>query len=368
MESKQSKKLFLVAGERSGDLHCSNLISALKKHGLQPCEFVGWGGELSQKEGMRIIQHYKHITFMGIWQVLTNLFKIKAFLKQCKQQILEEKPNAVVLIDFGGFNMKIAQFCKKRQIPVHYYISPKVWAWNTKRAHKLKRDVDYMYSILPFELDFFKTYGLKADYVGNPVCDAVNDYLKENPKTQTLKEIAILPGSRKSEVSKMLSIMASIAPRFPGYTFTVTAVDNLPSELYQPARDAGLKVVYDQTYQVLNRAEAALVTSGTATLETGLFRVPQVVCFKVDAFNYRFAKLVLKVKYISLINLIANKEAVKELIQDQFNHEAVSHELSKILTNTSHKNKILEEYDKIIKLLSLHEASQETARLIWSRI
>lgn len=357
-----------MSGERSGDLHCSNLISAITVQSKNQCEFVGWGGELSQAAGMKILQHYKHITFMGIWQVLTNIFKIKSFLNQCKQQILEEKPNAVVLIDFGGFNMKIAQFCNKNGIPVHYYISPKVWAWNTKRAYKLKRDVDYMYSILPFELDFFKKYGLEADYVGNPVCDSVNDYLKDHPKTETRKEIAILPGSRKAEVSKMLTIMSSIAPEFPDYQFTVTAVDNLPSQLYQPAREAGLNVVYNQTYEVLNRAEAALVTSGTATLETGLFRVPQVVCFKIDTLNYRFAKLVLKIKYISLINLIANKEAVKELIQDEYNKESVIQELSNILKKPSHKNKILEEYDKIIKLLSLHEASKETARLIWNRI
>ena len=276
------------------------------------------------------------------------------------------KTSAVVLIDYGGFNMKIAKFCHEQKIPVHYYISPKVWAWNTKRAYKIKRYVDHLYCILPFEPEFFKQFGYTTQYVGNPVVDSIRLFRKEAVQDyeNTKPLVAILPGSRKQEVQQMLDLMISVVPQFPNYEFVVTAVDNLDDSLYDKARDAGLKVVYNQTYSILNVAKAALVTSGTATLETAVFGVPQAVCYKTSALTFRFAKFVLKVPYISLVNLIANNEVVKELIQDQFNTETVSKELQNLLENENYRQQIKTEYQNIDRLLGDQNASRNVASLV----
>jgi lipid-A-disaccharide synthase len=291
---------------------------------------------------------------------------VKKILNQCKEHILAQEPDAVVLIDYGGFNMKIAKFCKEHQIPVHYYISPKVWAWNTKRAYKIKKYVDHLYCILPFEPQFFEQFDYKTSYVGNPVVDAIEDFkANENTFFEFKKPlIAILPGSRKQEVTQMLDLMIRIVPQFPDYQFVVTAVNNLDDSLYNIAREKGIEVAYNQTYSILNTAKAALVTSGTATLETAIFQVPQAVCYRTSAFSFRFAKFVLKVPYISLVNLIADKEVVKELIQDQFNKDTVEAELKNLLENQKYIQQIKMDYSQIQVLLGNQNASKTVAEQI----
>ena len=362
-----SKKLFFIAGERSGDLHGSNLISSIKSIN-QEVVCVGWGGEQMENSGMTLLKHYKDIAFMGFLEVIQNLGKIKQFLKDCKEQILQEQPDAVVLIDYGGFNMKIAKFCKGHNIKVHYYISPKVWAWNTKRAYNIKKYVDYLYCILPFEPKFFEQFDYPTTYVGNPVVDAV-EFFQHKPQVKTdLPTIAVLPGSRKQEVVHMLQFMTSLVDDFKGYQFIVTAVDNLDDELYDIARDKGIAVVYDQTYQVLSEAEAAIVTSGTATLETALFNVPQVVCYKTSWLSFKIAKFVIKIPYISLVNLIADKQVVSELIQADYSLDRIKKELNRVLKGAKGREEMLTDYRNIKNILGPSGASKRTAELILSRV
>ena len=366
MASNSTKKLFFIAGERSGDLHSSNLIKAIKAQ--SDVEIIGWFGDYSQEAGGKLLKHYKDIAFMAFLEVLMNLRKISGFLKECQQQILKEKVDAVVLIDYGGFNLKIAEFCKKNNIQVHYYISPKVWAWNTKRAYKIKKKVDKLYCILPFEPDFFKKYDYETTYVGNPVVDAVNEFKENNKNIAREKVIAILPGSRKQEVTLMLDLMISVKDSFKDYKFLIAGVDNLDDELYEPAKKAGMDVIYDKTYDILSKAEAALVTSGTATLETAMFDVPQVVCYKTSKFNYAIAKRVIKVDHISLVNLIAGKEIVRELIQSNYNKNEVENELSQLLQGGNRRDEVLSGYEHLRKVLTDKNASQTTAKLILDTI
>ncbi len=351
-----------MAGERSGDLHGGNLISALFQKNPS-IDLVGWGGDYMQSKGMHLLKHYREIAFMGFWEVAKNIFKIKAILNQCKQDILAQNPAIVVLIDYGGFNMKIAEFCYENKIEIHFYISPKVWAWNIKRAIKIKKYVSKLYCILPFEPTFFKQFDLDTQYVGNPVVDAITAFKQTQNLTMFSEKplVAILPGSRKQEVVKMLGLMLEVVPKFPNHKFVVTAVDNLPKTLYQSAKDLGVEVVYDQTYALLNTAKAALVTSGTATLETAVFGVPQAVCYKTSSFNYRIAKSFIKVPYISLVNLIANKEVVQELIQSRFTSISVAEELEKLLNNKEYISQIKEGYGNIIQTLGPKNASETVA-------
>lgn len=361
------QKIFLVVGERSGDLHSGNLIKALKTQD-KDLSVVGWFGEYSESAGGKLLRHYKDIAIMGFLEVLKNLRKISRYIKECQQQILDEKVDAVVLVDFGGFNMKIAKFCKKNGIPVHYYISPKVWAWNTKRAYKIKAVVDYLYCILPFEPEFFRQFDYKTEYVGNPVVDAVKEFQTNNERIEREKLIAVLPGSRKQEVESMLNLMVSIKDSFPEYLFVVAGVDNLSQGLYESAKKVGMEVIYDQTYSLLSKAEVALVTSGTATLETAMFDVPQLVCYKTSRFNYWIAKSLIKVEYLSLVNLIGGKQVVKELIQGNYSKEVVEQELTELLTNSHSKEEILNGYQGVREILTNKNASDTTARLILKRI
>lgn len=365
----KNKTLFFVAGERSGDLHAGNLIKSLlrKEEGLT---LIGWGGDYMKEAGMNLLRHYREIAFMGIWEVIKNLRKARKFLEECKEEILQNKPDAVVLVDYGGFNLKIAKFCKENNIPVKYYISPKVWAWNTKRAYKIKEVVEDLYCIMPFEPEFFKKYDFKTTYVGNPVLDEVKKFKsgEENTIKSELDIVAILPGSRKQEVVQMLDLMVEISKSFSEYKFIVTAVDNLDDELYDIARNNGIDVLYNETYKVLNSASVALVTSGTATLETALFNVPQAICYKTSKLTYRFGKMVLKIPYISLVNLIADKEVVKELIQDDFNSERIKQELTLLLKDIEYRKKIQNGYNEVSNLLGDKSASENTADLILNSI
>lgn len=362
-------KYYIIAGEKSGDLHGSNLIKALKSEDQQ-AEIRCWGGDEMENAGGDMVVHYREIAFMGFWEVFTNLFTVLKYLSYCKKDIAAFKPDVIVLIDYAGFNMKIAKFGKANGYKTFYYISPKVWAWNQSRALNIKKYVDKMFVILPFETTFYKSYDYKVDYVGNPLFDAINaftvnrNFLEENGLTKK-PVIAILPGSRKQEIVNMLSVMLEVADSFPEFTFVVAGVDNVPAEFYEQVKaHPSVQIVFNNTYNLLAHARAAVVTSGTATLETALFNVPQVVCYKTSAISYKIAKSLIKVDYISLVNLIAEKEVVRELIQQQMNSEAVSRELGKIAGDTAERTEMLAEYERLRAIMGNEKASQNTARLI----
>lgn len=363
-------KYYLVVGERSGDLHASNLMRAIAKLDTK-AEFRFFGGEQMQAVGGTLVKHYQEMAVMGFWEVVKNLRKIAALLKFCKKDILAYQPDVVVLVDFAGFNMRLAKFCKRNQIKNFYYISPKVWAWNTKRALKIKQNVDKMFVIFPFEKDFYKQFGYEVDFVGNPILDAIAAF-KKNPdffeKNQLQAEsplIALLPGSRRAEVENMLSLMLQIKSFFSEYQWVVAGVDNLPKSLYEPCERQGVKVIYSQTYDLLAHAHSAVVTSGTATLETALFGVPQVVCYKTSFFSYQIAKRLIKVPFISLVNLVMNKKVVTELIQNELNETNLKNELEKIISGESRKQ-MLEDYQLLKEKMGTSGASELAAERILS--
>ncbi|KOY85551.1 lipid-A-disaccharide synthase [bacterium 336/3] len=362
-------KYYLVVGERSGDLHASNLMKEIKKLDAQ-AEYRFYGGEQMQSVGGTLVRHYQEMAIMGFIEVLLNIRKIARFLKECKQDILQYKPDVVILVDYAGFNMRIAKFCKANQIKSYYYISPKVWAWNTKRALKIKQNVDKMFVIFPFEKDFFKQFDYEVDFVGNPLLDAIrafspNAQFFENNKLDKNKPIiALLPGSRKGEVSLILPMMLSVYEDFKEYQWVVAGVKNLPESFYTDCKKLNISIIYDQTYDLLSHAHAAVVTSGTATLETALFNVPQVVCYKGSWISYQIAKRLIKVPYISLVNLVLNKQTVVELIQDQLNTKNLTKELEKTLGGETRKN-ILEDYQTLQKMMGTAGASEITAKLMY---
>lgn len=353
-------KYFVIAGERSGDLHAGNLVKALMSRDSNAV-FLGYGGEVMEAAGVQLLQHYRDLAFMGFWEVITNLHRIKKYLKNCKEQIVEHKPDVVILVDYGGFNMKIAKFCKKNSIRNFYYISPKVWAWNQNRAYKLKKSVDEMFVILPFEKEFFKKFDWDVHYVGNPVLDAVKQY---EPSAKSLPDsyVVLLPGSRKQELHHSLPVMVELAEIKADQSFVVVAVDNLPEELYAAIKNLpNVELYHGNSYDVLARAKAAVVTSGTATLETAMWKVPQVVVYSTSTFSYTIARRLIKVPYISLVNLVADAEVVKELIQRDFNVENVNAELQLLLTNDQYRNKMIAGYDHVISLLNQGNASANAA-------
>lgn len=362
-------KFYFVAGERSGDVHGSNLIASLRKHhAALVCR--GFGGDAMQQAGMELTVHYRELAFMGFAEVLANLKAISDKLRQCKADILRFNPDVVVLIDYAGFNLRIARFAKAKGFRVFWYISPKVWAWNPGRAKKLKAHIDRMFVILPFEKEFFKKFNWHVEYVGNPVLDAVKAHRhdaaflsKLNLKAGSL--IALLPGSRKQEVARTIPVMAAVAAKLTDAQFVVARVDNLDSTLYRQLEALpNVRVISGSTYDLLAHARAAVVTSGTATLETCLFRVPQVVVYKSSAVSYRIGKMLIRVPFISLVNLVAGREVVKELIQHRASPERILRELQQILEDASLRNKILEGYDQVIRVLDTGSASENTAQLM----
>jgi len=361
-------KYYIISGERSGDLHASNLVSAIKKSDSDAA-FRGMGGEYSRAEQVDLVAHYDEVALMGFVEVLFGFRKVLRYLKLIKRDILEYRPDAVILVDYGGFNMKIAKFCKEHGFDVHYYIPPKVWAWNQKRAQKLKKYVDHLYCILPFEPAFYEKFGWEVSYVGNPLLDEIakftpHDFFHQKNELSYKPMIALLPGSRSQEVKNMLATMTEVIPAFPNAQFIIAGVRNLDSRIYDHASELGVKVIFDQTYDLLYHANAAVVTSGTATLETALFRVPQVVVYKTSKLSYAIAKRLIKVPYISLVNLIAEKEVVRELIQAQYNKKVLREELNSILGNLQKKSAILDGYKLIREKLGDKKASSETAKLI----
>lgn len=361
---------YLIAGERSGDLHAGNLIKELKRLSINPL-FRGFGGDYMKSAGAELVVHYDRMSLMGFVEVLLNINKISKYLRLCKADILSTKPDVVILIDYGGFNTKIAKFCKKQGIKVFYYIPPKVWAWYQSRAISLKENTDRIFVILPFEKAFFKKFGCDVDYVGNPVLDAVKahipDPLFENKHQITSGNpiIALLPGSRKQELRSIIPLLIEVVKRLPDQQFAVATVSNLDQTLYSEFRTLpNVKFVYEDTYNLLLHASAAIVTSGTATLETALFRVPQIVVYKAASLTYWFVKRIIRVEFISLVNLIAGKEVVREMLQDEGSPDNVAAELNKILKDDLYRKQILKGYDEIIHLLDTGSASENAATLM----
>jgi lipid-A-disaccharide synthase len=363
-------RYYIISGERSGDLHGGNLAKAIKTYDPH-AEMRGFGGENMMEAGVNITVHYNDMAFMGMVEILRNLNKISKFSRQCKEDVLQFKPDVIILIDYGGFNLRIAKWGKKNGVKVFYYIPPKVWAWYQSRAWALKANVDKLFTILPFEKAFFKKFDWEVDYVGNPVLDAVKSYepdklfLDRNNISHQNKLIALLPGSRKQELQRIIPLLANVARQNPIHQFVVAAVKNLNDTLYAELKDRpNVKFVYEGTYDLLSHAHAAIVTSGTATLETALFSVPQIVVYKTSFLTYEIVKRLIKVPFISLVNLIADKEVVKEMIQDIASPENVSQELNRILNDQHYRNTMLSDYDQIIKILDTGSASDNAARLM----
>ncbi len=327
------------------------------------------GGSYSREAGVELAVDYAEVALMGFLEVMLGFRKVLKYLKRVKKDIISYQPDAIILVDYGGFNMKIAAFAKKNNIPVHYYIPPKVWAWNQKRALKLKAFTDQIYSILPFEPFFFNKYDLHVHYVGNPLLDEISrfvphEFFFQKNELNYQPIIALLPGSRAQEINAMLDQMIALIKEFPNAQFVIAGVADLGTGIYQRGIDAGIRVIFDQTYDLLSHAIAAVVTSGTATLEAALFRVPQVVVYRTSRISYAIAKSLIRVQYISLVNLIADKEVVKELIQHDFSIPNLKAELRQILGNPVYRGQMLQGYDIIKEQIGESSASDAAAELI----
>lgn len=363
-------KYYIIVGEASGDLHGSNLMKALLNEDAN-ANIRFWGGDLMQAVGGTLVKHYKERSFMGFAEVIMNLRTILGFIKFCKKDIAAYKPDVVIFIDNSGFNLRIAKWAKAEGFKTHYYISPQVWASRAGRVKKIKRDIDAMYTILPFEKAFYKSYDYDAYFVGHPLIDAVSDRplvdLKIFKKTYKLNDkpiIALLPGSRKQEIKKMLSVMLSVVKHFEDYQFVIAGAPSQDIEFYQSIiGQQNIAFVPNKTYDLLSISSAALVTSGTATLETALFKVPQVVCYKASNISYQIAKRIITLKYISLVNLIMDREVVTELIQNDLNTKRLTKELEAIL-NPEKRELLFLDYYELEKKLGGKGASEKTAKLI----
>ena len=365
-------KYYIIAGEASGDLHASNLMTALQKLDSQ-AQFRCWGGDLMKAAGGEIVKHYRDLAFMGFAEVALHIRTILGNLSFCKKDILYFKPDAIILVDYPGFNLRIAEFAHKEEFRVIYYISPQVWAWKKSRARKIREFVDKMFVILPFEAEFYRKYDYEVEFVGHPLLDVIQrpsgyidreDFIRKNNLTGK-PILAILPGSRKQEISRMLPVMASLMARQPDYEFLIAGAPSIEPEYYYKMLGVDPPVIlHDQTHEILNYAHAALVTSGTATLETALHRIPQVVCYKGGTISYQIARQLVDIKYISLVNLIMDRQVVKELIQYDFNADNLNHELEMIL-NDNWRKVILSEYEELVARLGGEGASARAAKGIF---
>lgn len=367
-------KYYLIAGEASGDLHGSNLMKAILKEDPQ-AEFRFWGGDLMRAVGGTEVKHYRDLAFMGFLEVVMNLRTILTNIRFCKNDILEFQPDTIIFIDYPGFNLRIAKWAKQQGFPTHYYISPQIWAWKEGRIKDIKRDVDAMYVILPFEKAFYEEkHHYPVHFVGHPLVDAVHNYPLVEPsvfqKAHGLDQrpiIALLPGSRKQEITKMLNVMTSVVNDFPEYQFVIAGAPGQEPSFYDQFTTSNVHFVQNKTYDLLSVSKAALVTSGTATLETALFKVPQVVCYKGGRISYEIAKRVIKLDYISLVNLILDKPVVTELIQTDFSTKQLQTELTAIL-KPEVRDRIFCDYHDLEQVLGGGGASENTARLIVSSI
>ncbi|HNW56888.1 MAG TPA: lipid-A-disaccharide synthase [Bacteroidales bacterium] len=364
-------RYFIIAGEQSGDLHGSNLVKGL----LEADEFAEiycWGGDQMESAGAKLLMHYKKTAFMGFSEVLKNLGTLAGNLSLCKQQIVDYKPDVIIFIDYPGFNLSIAKFAKKAGFRTFYYISPKLWAWNEGRIKLIKKYIDRMFIIFPFEVGFYKKHNILVEYRGNPLVDATEKRINSfPPKSEILNDlsvndkpvIALLAGSRRSEIRFNLPKMISMIPHFPEYQFVLAGVKNIPDDFYQKfIGNAPVKLIKEKTYEILHVAQAALVTSGTATLEAALVGTPQVVCYKADLFSMLIGWFVIKVKYISLVNLIMDSEVVRELVQYDLNEKNLFSELKAILPGGERREKILSDYHNLKDKLGPSGASSRIAR------
>lgn len=363
-------KYYILVGEASGDLHGSNLMKAIYEKDAN-ADIRFWGGDLMQSVGGTLVKHYKDRAFMGFVEVLMNLRKILGMISFCKKDIAQFNPDVIIFIDNSGFNLRIAKWAKQQNFKTNYYISPQVWASRAGRVKDIKRDIDKMFVILPFEKDFYKKYNYEVEFVGHPLIDGiagrpqVDEFSFRKEHNLGDKEIiALLPGSRKQEITKMLSVMLEMVDEFSNYQFVIAGAPSQNFEFYQQfIGNKNVKFINNKTYDLLSVSTAALVASGTATLETALFKVPQVVCYKGSAISYQIAKRIITLKFISLVNLIMDREVVKELIQYDFTKENLRTELTKILED-SHREKLFEDYYELEQKLGGKGASEKTATLI----
>lgn len=369
-------RYYIIAGEASGDMHAANLMKYLRKKDHE-ADFCGFGGDLMKNQGLQLIKHYHDLAFMGFTQVLLNLRTIFINLSLCKQEILKFKPDVVILVDYPGFNLRLAKWLKQQKIKTFYYISPQIWAWNQKRGKKIKRFIDRMYCILPFEKDFYKKFDYEAEYVGHPLLDSLRDDFEEVDINVFKKKyqldnrpiVALLPGSRGQEIKQILPIMASIRDKFPDYQFVIACVSQFKHEFYNVLiNNEDIKFVYKDTRNLLRISKAALVASGTASLETALLKVPEVICYKGGFLNYLIARRLIRVKYIGLPNLIMNKPIIKELVQNDLNSKNIYEELNLLLNNHSKQRQLMNDYQDLIEILGDGNASEKTAKLMVSAL
>ncbi len=371
---------YIIAGEASGDLHGSNLIKQLQTQDPS-AEIRCWGGDLMQATGATVVKHYRDLAFMGFAEVIKNLPTIFGNLKWCKEDILRFKPDALILIDYPGFNLRIAEWAKQQGLKVIYYISPQVWAWKASRVKKMKTCIDLMLCILPFEKAYYRdNWNWEVDYVGHPLIEVIEDF-KYSQSTKSGDQgndeilpdsnqpiIALLPGSRKQEIAKKLPIMLSVADYFTAYQFVVAKAPGQDDEFYAPFLTGhnNVSVVKNSTYELLLKSSAALVTSGTATLETALFSVPEIVCYKGSSISYQIAKRLIRIKYISLVNLIMDKEVVKELIQDELNTKNLVASLQELMNNQEKQEQLQKEYTRLKEVLTAggHASEQAAAKIL----
>jgi lipid-A-disaccharide synthase len=359
-------KYYFISGETSGDNHASRVMGELKKLDKQAI-FRGMGGDMSRAAGQELVLHQKEMAIMGFSEVLGSLLKILINIRKIKKDILTWKPDILILVDYPGFNFKIAKYAHKHNIPVHYYISPKVWAWKEGRVELIRKYVSELYCILPFETDYFAKKGIKATYVGNPSKETVDEFLSTNTLTNGTNKIALLPGSRKQEINTSLPIMLEAMKQFPKYEAIVAQAPGFDEAFYH-AIDPTLKLIPNDMYVLLAQCDAAIVTSGTATLETALLNIPQIVCYKTTKLSYAVAKSVVMLNYISLVNLILEAPCVKELIQDDFEAEKLGYELNLLLKSKEKRAKMEAYYEELHELIGLSYPSVNVANKVWQSL
>lgn len=375
--SSERKKIYIIAGEASGDLHGSNLIRALQQENSE-LDFRFWGGDLMAKYAGKPVKHIKELAFMGFIEVLMNLRTIMRNIRFCKEDILEFKPDALVLIDYPGFNLRIAEWAKTQNIKVYYYISPQVWAWKQSRVYKIKKSVDHLFTILPFESEFYARFDYPVEYVGHPLLDAIEQFKQNQQSEADFRKqhgfsekpiVAILPGSRKQEIKVKLPIMLEALKGMDQFEIVVAGAPALDSEFYAPFFEhSEIKIIHGATYDLLNYAESAIVTSGTATLETALFNVPEVVCYKASSISYHIAKRLVKIKYISLVNLIMDAQVVTELIQFECNPQRIRQEFELITPGGKGRETMLKNYAILREKLGTGGASKKVAQSLLKTI
>ena len=368
---------YIIAGEASGDLHGSNLVASLRTHD-KDAKIRAWGGEKMRRNGANVVKNYHELAFMGFVEVLMNMRTILKNFSFCKKDISEFNPDAIILIDYPGFNLKVAKWAHKKGYKVFYYISPQVWAWKRRRVYKIKRVVDKMLCILPFEKKFYDSYNVDCQFVGHPLLDEIakvnpvdkNKFYKTNRLNPKKEIIAMLPGSRKQEVSRMLTVMLDVVKQFPNYQFVIACAPSLPVSYYKEiiGDKANVRLVVNRIYQLLQLSSAAMVTSGTATLETALFDVPEVVCYKANKISYIIARQLAKVRFICLVNLIMDREVVKELIQNDLTPNNVANELKSLLASSKRQKKLLEDYEELKAVLGNAGASDKAAETIIANV